>query len=560
MSAPAPRTYDAIVRDLLTLLTGGTTGEAITVPAGDQPVLRLAKLRDRPVRRISYLEGRPSGGDVDASVRFTDADFELVSTSEDGTLDAIAFREGGRRPHPGSTLSVNYYPVQTRPAPVNDLNVGSVVRTLLETVSRELALTYHQLDHVYQSGFIETAEDRALEGVVALVGVRRLTPGSPVVRVRVRRAPDAIGRVTVPANTALSGAGGARYLTVSDITLEPGEPFRDVLASGERPDTPLVDAEALREEVRIAGVTQASNPEPAYALAGRENDPELRLRARGALHGTARGTVDALRFWLRSIDGVKDVQITETAPGEIAITVAYERDDPDVHAAVAETIREVRPAGVRVRATGAERVVVNADIALTLAGSGATGSELAALRDGAVQRVTDVLRATAPGATVRRAQLSAALLADARIVDATVTLSPGGAELQLDPGTALQVGTVMVAAVSSETAAEPPTAQVSAVVPLHLLPGTTAAAATDALQLAFDAHLTTIRPDQPLTVDGLLAAIKDDTRYAIVRAEVTVTIEAGGRFVQLTDAAGVYTPVTGEQLARADLAVDPRDG
>lgn len=559
MSGPAPRAYDAIVRDLLTLLTGGTIGEAITVPAGDQPVLRLAKLRDRPVRRISYLEGRPKDGDEDARIRFTDADFELVSTSEDGTLDAIAFRDGGRRPQPGSTLSVNYYPVQTRPAPVNDLNVGSVVRTLLETVSRELALTYHQLDHVYQSGFVETAEDRALEGVVALVGVRRLTPGSPVVRIRVRRAPDAIGRVTVPANTALAGADGARYLTAADITLEPGEPFRDVLASGERPDTPLVDADALREEVRIAGVTAASNPEPAYALTGRETDPELRLRARGALHGTARGTVDALRFWLRSIDGVKDVTIDEGV-GEIAVTVAYERDDPDVRAAVVETIREVRPAGIRVRATGAERVVVNAEIALTLAGSGATGSELSALRDGAVQRVTDVLRATAPGATVRRAQLSAALLADARIVDATVTLTPGGAELQLEPGTALQVGTVLVASVTSEAAAPPPTAQVSAVIPLHLLPGITAAAATDALQLAFDAHLATIRPDLPLTVDGLLAAVKDDTRYAIVRAEVTVTIEAGGRFVQLTDAAGVYTPVAGEQLARADLAVDPRDG
>jgi hypothetical protein len=147
-----PRGYDEIVRDLLTTLTGGTVRETLTAPPAGATMV-LGKLRDRPVRRVSHLEGTVVvGAGPDAprlDYRFTDADFELVSTSGDpADRDAIRFRDGGRVPVPGTDLTVNYYPVQAPPAPVNDLNVGSVVRTLLETVGRELAEAYHHLVHV----------------------------------------------------------------------------------------------------------------------------------------------------------------------------------------------------------------------------------------------------------------------------------------------------------------------------------------------------------------------------------------------------------------------------
>jgi hypothetical protein len=41
-----------------------------------------------------------------------------------------------------------------------DLNVGSVTRDLLETVGRELAALWEQLEAVYESGFVETANRR----------------------------------------------------------------------------------------------------------------------------------------------------------------------------------------------------------------------------------------------------------------------------------------------------------------------------------------------------------------------------------------------------------------
>lgn len=79
--------------------------------------------------------------------------------------------------------------------------------------------------------------------------------------------------------------------------------------------------------------------------------------------------------------------------------------------------------------------------------------------------------------------------------------------------------------------------------------------------LAIDSHLTTRGPDQPLTVDALVAAARDDTRYVIVRAEVVITVEtADGRFEQLADGSGSYTPAAGETLTRAGLTLDVREG
>jgi len=150
-----PRLYDEIVRDQLTTLTGGTVREELVMPAtGDLP-----KLRNRPVRRVSHLDGQVAGKDgKPLAYTFGTADFVLVSSNNDGNLDLIRFRDGGRRPIAGSTLVVNYYPIQTPPVPLTDLNVGSVVRTLVESVARELAQTYQQLQKVYDSAYLDTAQ------------------------------------------------------------------------------------------------------------------------------------------------------------------------------------------------------------------------------------------------------------------------------------------------------------------------------------------------------------------------------------------------------------------
>jgi uncharacterized phage protein gp47/JayE len=555
-----PRTYPDIVRDLLTTLTGGVVREAVTVPAGTDPVLVLSRLAERPVRRVSHLTGRTLIGGTEVDHRFTPADFELV----DG---AVAFRPGGRRPVPLSTVFVNYYPVDARPAPLTDLNVGSVARTLLESVAREIAEQYQHTRLVYESGFVGTATGGSLDKVVALVGVTRLPAGHPVATVRFTRAAGALGRITVPAGTPVTDAAGTRYLTTAELTLEPGEPARTVTARGETPTTALVDAGALdRPEVVIAGIESVVNDEPARALAAAESDEELRRRAGTALHGVVRGTPDALRFAVRSVPGVKDVTLEERL-GEVVLTVAYEQDTPEVRAAVGLAVLQTRPAGIRVLTGAAEPQVLDVTLTLTVAGAvPPTPVEHSQLTTGAVERVTAYLNSLPPGGTVRRAQLASAVLGDPRLVDTVVTLLPVGGEpvesYQVAPGSVLRVGTVTVTSVDTELAAAviPTTATADVLFPAHLAPGVTAASATEALRSALETYLRALSPDRPLTVDALLAAVRDDTRYGAVRADVLVTVTAGERFQQLADGLGEYRPAAGEAVTLGTLDLDVREG
>jgi len=571
-----PRIYPEIVRDLLTTLTGGTVRETLVAPAHPDDLLVPVKLKERPVRRISHLEGvvpdpKDPGGEG-LPYRFTTADFELVG-SDDAPDDKsmIRFREEGQRPKAGSILTVNYYPVQTPPVPITDLNIGSVVRTMMETFSRELALAYQQLDFVYRSAFLDTAEGTSLDKVVALVGVSRTPARQPVVKLRFTRRTGVGGQITVPANTPVTDENGTRYLTQNAITMEPYENSRDILARGENAGTSLVEAGTLtRLETLIAGVGGVTNPEPAYALAAPEPDDDLRRRARNALQGNARGTLSALRFGLLAIDGVKDVAITEHpngVAGEIQIDIAYSAEAAEVLPLVQQRVEELRPAGVRVLPIGeAARKHISVQVALTLAGEGVRGAELDALKQGAQERLAAYFKGIAPGGIARRSQLLARLMEDARIADATVMLLPVDGEpvsdLQLAQGEVLEVDGYSFPALTSELAS---TLNITSVaggtIPVRLMAGVTLAEARSAIETAFVAHLAQRASDRPLTADGIIAALRDETRYVIVREELVVTVETSdGRFAQLTDGIGTYEPVDGEKLEMGTLAVEPREG
>ena len=565
-----PRDYPAIVRDMLTTLTGGTIMESLVVPEAPD-ILEPLLLRDRPVRRISHLAGTVVAGTepttTDIAYRFTAADFELVSLSGiEGEFDAIRFRPSGRLPKPGSILTVNYYPLETRPVLITDLNVGSVARTLMETIAREMSMGYLNLDHVYKSAFLETAEGNALDKVVALVGISRLPAGHPVVKVRFTRQSSSPGRISVPAGTAVTDADGNRYLTLTALTLEPGETSRDVMAGGESVRTALVEEGAIdRLEILVAGIAGVTNPEPARQQASPETDDTLRRRTRTALSGAVRGTVSALEFAVRSIPGVREVAITE-APngiaGEIKVEVAYETDTEDVRRLVQERIDDVRPAGIRVIAADAAQQAVVVNVALTLAGARLSDNELRQVEADIARRLTDYLEQLPPNGTVRPARLTALIMEDVRAVDAVVTLTP---DVPGQPLVAvLEVTDVIFAPPLFELSpADSPaiTAHVTIDLPIFLVTGVTTAQATTAIEQAVTAYLAERSTTAPLTAATLLDAIRHEALFAAVRSETLLIVEdAGGLFQQLSDGVGAYTPSANETLQQAALNIEVKEG
>jgi uncharacterized phage protein gp47/JayE len=572
------RTYDAIVRDMLTTLTGGTVRETIVVPPG---TLLMPKLRNHPVRRISNVDGEievtvtvpdktnPAKKKTEQErrpVRFGAADFELVATTgNENDQDAIRFREKGRKPVPGSTLVVNYYPAQTDPVPLTDVNIGSVVRTMLETIGVEMALTYQQLEHVYKSAFLETAESDALDRVVALVGVQRTPGGRPVAKLRFTRRPGTQGEVLIASGTPVTDDKGNRYVTIASATMDPGESTREVTAFGDSAGTAEVEKDTLRFlEIAIAGISEVTNPDPARRLTAPESDEQLRVRARGAMRSTMRGTVDAIRFGLLAIDGVKDVAIIERpngVPGEIKVDVAYTTESDAVKAVVAARIEDLRPAGIRVITGEAAKIAVDVTATLTLAGATLPTADVDAIHAGVQDKLNQALLAIAPGGAVRRAQLTTLVLADTRIVDADIKVTSSEQEVTALPeGTVIEVKSIEVTS-TFENAADAPavTSSVSATLPVNLVGTTTQAVAQATIESKLDAHLAARTAGAPLTFDGIANAIRTDTQFALVRPEGLVTIESQGKFRQVADVPGQqYVPQANEKLVRSAVVLEVR--
>ncbi|OPY13931.1 MAG: Baseplate J-like protein [Syntrophus sp. PtaB.Bin001] len=567
-----PRTYEEIVRDLLTTLTQGTVREKVKVlESGNERISE--KLQNRPVRRVSFVEEiRTDEQGKKTKIRYTATDYELfASDGSDNNFDTLRFRKGKQQPELTSILQVNYYPVSTGPTPLTDLNVGSVTRTLMETFARELALSDLSLDYIYKSAYLETATGPSLDKVVALVGVKRLPAGYPTVKVRFSRNAASPGQITIPANTAVVDAKDNRYLTLETLVLEPYESSREVPAAGEKPSTGEVGAGELnRLETLIAGIAEVTNVKESSKRSAAESDDDLRRRAAGALHGVMRGTVNALQYGLLSIPGIKSVNIVEfpnDIAGELRVEVAYSEDTPQVRALVAERIQELRPAGIRVIQGEAVKKPLDVQVDLTLTGKGVASSELAVLKSSVETTLAKYLAELPPGGSARQARMSALILADSRIADATVRLIPQGGEakdsITLESNEVFDVKTPFIFAninAEEQAAAQAVSSKATFYLPLHLAAGVTEAQALSAIDTALKAYLTGRSSTTPVSVDTMAATIRDDTRYALVRNEATITVEKGDTFIQLSDGQGEYSPVAGETIEKQAVNLDIREG
>jgi hypothetical protein len=94
--------------------------------------------------------------------------------------------------------------------------------------------------------------------------------------------------------------------------------------------------------------------------------------------------------------------------------------------------------------------------------------------------------------------------------------------------------------------------------PLNLVGNTTQPEAQALIEAAAAAHLATRNASTPLTVDSFATAVRNDQKYALVRAEAMLTVEGQGVFLQLTDALGSYAPATNETLVKGTVTLDVR--
>lgn len=239
----------------------------------------------------------------------------------------------------------------TSPSPLTDRSVGSVTRTLAESLGWEIAYLHRQLARVYLSGFVDTAEGDSLDRVVALVGVTRYRQETASGQVTFYRKAGVAGEILIPAGTRVSAEEPpVAFETTDPLRLGESEPSGTVqvhaLVDGAEGVLPPGAIAVINRP--LAGIDRVENRE-GTALSGRvETDAQLRERARRALERAGRATANAIRYGLLEVPGVEGVVVTEDPveePGIIRVIV----DCPaHVRSSALAALDDLRAAGVRV--------------------------------------------------------------------------------------------------------------------------------------------------------------------------------------------------------------------
>ncbi len=342
------RPYHDIVDDVLVALVGGVVNESLIYD----------------VREASYpLQEEASA--VRGITGTADGQHYTFQPNVDWIFDrdqnAVVWLEKGQMPDERDPVFyVDYFLLNGAESPLTDINIGSVTRTLAEAMSRELAVLYRQVNLAYQSGFIDLAQGRALDFVVAILGIKRKTGDFAQGLVTFFRIATARGNITIPQGTKLITADGIVFETVSERTLQRGQVRIDVpVRAGEdfKGSVGRVEAHTITSLIiPIEGIERVTNFDPTVLGADDETDEELRQRAKAVLRGLGQCTVDALQVAAREA-GATNVEILDphfppddpashTSPGKVVMIVEVE---PARFDTVVSNVNARRAAGISVQ-------------------------------------------------------------------------------------------------------------------------------------------------------------------------------------------------------------------
>ncbi|MFQ6614513.1 MAG: baseplate J/gp47 family protein, partial [Fidelibacterota bacterium] len=241
-----------------------------------------------------------------------------------------------------------------------NLNPGSVIRTILETIAKAFSDLYQLIYTVTRAGFIQTAEGKWLDLKVRELGLSRKQGQKVTGYITFYRNTPKDENITIPAGTMVKTVKNNlgeeyRFRTIEDV----------ILPAGEREVFTLIEADQVgsvynvgketitRITTHIAGIDGVVNKEVNIGTGLRswqvtvgtdvETDEDLRSRAiyRWDELGVG-GTADAYRSWALAVDGVKSVQILDDfpfGPGTVGMVISAENGVP-----TPETLQEVHDA------------------------------------------------------------------------------------------------------------------------------------------------------------------------------------------------------------------------
>ncbi len=367
------RNYAEVMDNLLTSLVKGVSAEQHPFPPlGAVEAPWVHSLERSPADDIIAVYGTRNG---QSHLFKKGKDYAL---SGEGT-QLQWMEEGGDLPDKGSVIHVNYLPASVT-SPLNDIHVGSVLRTLAESVGLEIARLYAQLEAVYKSAYVDTATGRALDNVVALLGTRRVKAGRFSGEIEFTRTPGSRGSIFIPAGMRVMTVGGnVEYETTAPVTVVDGQSTARVLARDVEENTQGVAADELVVLAKpVTGITGVTNPGPTAVTNANETDEELKTRAKNFLHGSERATLGAIKEAVARQGILADVEEVAGAPvdgeessvkmkvGQVKVIPHVDKLEPELRERINTAISDSRPVGVNVFLDESVKAPTRVDLTLRL--------------------------------------------------------------------------------------------------------------------------------------------------------------------------------------------------
>jgi uncharacterized phage protein gp47/JayE len=201
---------------------------------------------------------------------------------------------------------------------LTDFQVGSVIRTIYESFAYEIGILYEQLNQVYLSAFIDSAEGSQLEMLVALLGIQRGLPDFAEGTVTFQRD---LGTdiIEIPVGTLVTTEDSEKspkkaYTTIESQIFPANSKTLDVkIQAVERGEKQVTKEETINiMPLPIPGIKSVINKSPIQFTGKKtETDEELRQRAKIALISSGKASNIALKNALLSQPSVREVKLIE---------------------------------------------------------------------------------------------------------------------------------------------------------------------------------------------------------------------------------------------------------
>ena len=207
----------------------------------------------------------------------------------------------------------------TASSDITNINAGSVVRTIVESVLSEVDLQYYQLYRLYQSMNIDTAIGDDLDRSIRIFGISRNNATKCAANIVFGRSSPSAYDINIPINTIVSTRIDSNKQIVEFVVAVDGAklPAGDLTVS-----VPCIARVARNIYLPpntvvimnnpVIGIEYITNPIIIYGGTDIETDTELRARAKNTLSLFGKGTAQSIETAVKQIDGIVNAICTDS--------------------------------------------------------------------------------------------------------------------------------------------------------------------------------------------------------------------------------------------------------